>query len=634
MRCLPLILAGLVLGAGIGFAQQTPETAAITLQGKGECTTRAFTFQNNWHIESAADSGIKIQAIPTDGSAPITLIDLPTTTPPAPSYTGTSVPVPRGGSYTLEVSSTGRWQITALENGFTKNLSFGTATPYSPTANSPGNPAVPGLPGMTPSSMSFPTSRTIAILSGMGPMTTRQFTVNNGWELQWTAFGPVKITLVPADGSSPTMITDSLSNGGLDEPIPSPTPTTPPVSNYPNPYGGMASNVRHGTSHQATGGDFTLQVEGKMQWSVRVAQVDPNGPQVAASSFANPGSSTNPTAPTTPANATPAPIVKLTDEQVAAVVLIKGDNSEGTGFLVKTPDGPVVVTNIHVIADNPNIKITTNTGAVIPMLSAKGASDRDLAELSIKDAGYSYLTLSPDISKTAQNGDEVVTPGNSLGGEVMLNTGGKVLGIGPKRIEIDNPIYHGNSGGPIFHTKSGQVLGVVTEGMKVDTSNQLDHNSFASQNSAITGSMRYFGMRLDNVPNWIPIDWNLFQTETVFLAQFHLQSQRLDSYLNTSDSDPGEYAHLYRGDEKIMKSNETYVQNLGTDGRVAALKALVFDLQGIADKGMGQIQVLNNFYSFDQERAQEEIEFRNALKKELDSIGDDADRLKGRQQTN
>jgi S1-C subfamily serine protease len=95
--------------------------------------------------------------------------------------------------------------------------------------------------------------------------------------------------------------------------------------------------------------------------------------------------------------------------------------------MIKTPDGPAVVTNIHVIANNPNLKITTNTGALVPVLSEKGASDRDLALLAIKDAHYSYLEMAADISQTVQPGDEVITPGNSEGGEVMLNTDGKVL---------------------------------------------------------------------------------------------------------------------------------------------------------------------------------------------------------------
>jgi hypothetical protein len=229
--------------------------------------------------------------------------------------------------------------------------------------------------------------------------------------------------------------------------------------------------------------------------------------------------------------------VTLTEDQARAVVLIKGDNSEGTGFLVKTPDGPVVVTNIHVISNNPNLKITTNTGTPITILSYKGATDRDLAMIAIKDGDFKYLDLATDISGIVQPGDEVITPGNSEGGEVMLNTGGKVLGIGPDRVEFDNPIYHGNSGGPVFHVKSGKVIGVVTQAMKVLNSDELDKASFASRNSAISGSMRYFGFRIDNVPKWEPYDWRGFQNETAFLEQFDKRSRCLDCYVNAPDDE-------------------------------------------------------------------------------------------------
>jgi S1-C subfamily serine protease len=318
----------------------------------------------------------------------------------------------------------------------------------------------------------------------------------------------------------------------------------------------------------------------------------------------------------------PAVTVALTADQARAVVLIKGDHAEGTGFLVKTADGPAVVTNLHVISDNPNLKITTNTGQQITLLSLKGASDRDLAMFAIKDQNYSYLPLAADISGIAQPGDEVVTPGNSEGGEVMLNTKGKLLGIGPDRIEFDNPIYHGNSGGPVLHTKSGQVLGVVTEAMKVIHEDDLDKTSFASRNSAIAGSMRYFGFRIDTVPKWEPYDLQRFEDETALLGRFDKRNRCLDSYLNT----PHDYkpdSILYRQDADIVKANASYFsQSDGgdTSQRLDALREWMGDLNSLADADMEAIQDANNFYSFDQQRAKDEIAYRKALKKELDEI--------------
>jgi len=322
--------------------------------------------------------------------------------------------------------------------------------------------------------------------------------------------------------------------------------------------------------------------------------------------------------------------VTLPEAETAAVVLIKGDNGEGTGFLVKTADGPEVVTNIHVISDNPHLKITTSTGAQITPLSYKGATDRDLAMIAIKDDHYNYLDLATDVGNTAQPGDEVVTPGNSEGGEVMLNTGGKVLGIGPQRVEIDNPIYHGNSGGPVFHVKSNKVVGVVAMGMPVMMTDALDKTSFESRNSAIINSMRYFGLRLDNVPKWETYDWNRFQTETLFLDQFHKRSQCLDSFLNTPDSRRGNTAMLYLTDDKLREAVANCTQEAtGADGsqRRQALTELLDSLNSLTDADMEAIQNPNNFYSFDQQRTTFEIQYRQALKRELALIAENVDRL-------
>jgi hypothetical protein len=360
-----------------------------------------------------------------------------------------------------------------------------------------------------------------------------------------------------------------------------------------------------------------------------------------------------PTAGTTPATSQPQPLsssTTLTEDQARAIVLIKGDNEEGTGFLVKTPDGPVVVTNIHVISNNPNVKITSNMGAPITILSYKGATDRDLAMIAIKDGDFKYLTLATDVSGTAQAGDPVVTPGNSEGGEVMLDTEGKVLGVGPDRIEFDNPVYHGNSGGPVIHLASGKVIGVVTQAVKVDVTNELDKASFGSPNSAIRHAIRYFGLRLDTVPKWEPYDWNRLQTETAFLDQFETRSRALDSYLNTpapkekkakknkpENINDDQDATLWEGDKQIVTANNNfYDQASGADTsqQMDATRALYGEIRDIAGTDMDAIQNPNNFYSFDQQRAKDASAYRKALLTELDTIGNNVSRMGSLPRTN
>ena len=369
----------------------------------------------------------------------------------------------------------------------------------------------------------------------------------------------------------------------------------------------------------------------------------------------------SPTAPSAPAAAVPrspavaastAAPVNLSQDQAHAVVLIKGDNGEGTGFLAKVNNAPVVFTNQHVLANNPNLKITTCTGAAVEMVSYKGATDRDLAMIAVKDAGFSYLALAPDLTAVA-TGDDTITPGNSEGGEVMLNTGGKVLGIGPDRIEISNPIYHGNSGGPVVDGKTHQVIAVVAMAMKVENTDALDKASFASRDSAIRGDMRYFGLRVDNVPSWEDLDWKNFQGETAFLDKFDMRSRSLDSFLNspTTDNQPvkkkkkkqqqaapapaptdnSDLAKLWLQDSALVKANDQFDDQTSgsadTAQQLDALRELLGNIVYAANADVNTVQNANNFYSYDRVRAKEELAYRQALIDELNRISSNIDRL-------
>ncbi len=532
---------------------------------------------------------------------------------------------------------------------------------------------------------------------GSASQTTAAFQAPDSWEVRWSGGRTVNVTVLAADnsivaGSAGPRGALYLPKGGTYHlqidyaPLPvmpgqQAPAENPPQSQFERTIAGGDSgsstdnNGNGGTDGNAPGTPaYAQQMQAQMQarmmammnrpYAVEVVPMStatstpstgfdapPNFTVPAGVSLAStPGAALTPAIPPVPAaaassNPAPAASGSLSTDQARAVVLIKGDKAEGTGFIIKTPNGPAVITNIHVIADNPNVKITTNTGEVVTVTSQKCAADRDLAMLTIQDNGYSCLEMAPDISKVVQPGDEVITPGNSEGGEVMLNTSGKVLGVGPERIEIDNPIYHGNSGGPVFHPKSGKVLGVVTCAIPVDMSDDLDKTSFANRNSAIASKMRYFALRLDTVSQWIDVDPRAFEIETTFLDRFQQQSERLDAYLNRSDSntdnsngDSGssgsgsgqDDSKIYLDDEKIMKADNNYASNASngdTEQHIEALRNLLFDLQGVADTDMDKVQNMNNFYPFDQDRARDEMDYRKALKSELDSIGNNIERL-------
>ena len=323
-------------------------------------------------------------------------------------------------------------------------------------------------------------------------------------------------------------------------------------------------------------------------------------------------------------------IVQLPVAQFKALVTIKGDSTSGLGFLVKTENGPVVVTNIQLISNNPNLKITTSTGSPITILSYKGASDREVAVIPIQDGPYTYLDLADDISTIAQPGDEVITPGNDKDGAVILNSLGKIRGIGPDRCEFSNPVAPGTNGGPVFHVKSGKVIGIVAADGKVDVSNGLDRASFADRNPAGAQPARYVGLRIDNVASWLPIDTHRLQVETAFLNQFDQRTRGLDCYLNAPAGND-QAKMVWQQDDKIVKANSSYFDQVqgyaDASQKMDAARQLEADLNDIADLDLDAVQNPDNFYPFDLPRARDELAYRQALKAELARVGNSPSRL-------
>jgi S1-C subfamily serine protease len=462
----------------------------------------------------------------------------------------------------------------------------------------------------------------VEMFDGTTTQTTGTFATQDKWELRWSGASMLTLTLLNPDGTIAAGTT-ATADGSLYEP---------------------------------KGGTFYLQILGTpaataKSWHIDVVQLGA-GPSTGSITAYTPPATLPPPAnkPATPAPpatltlSTPNPglssagsaIAQVTDAQTRAIVIIKGDLSEGTGFLTHDKEGaPVVITNNHVLFANPNVKITTANGREIPVLAYRGATDRDLVMMTIKDDHYSYLDLAPDVAQLVHEGDEVLTPGNSEGGGVFLDTSGEVRAIGPDRIEISNPIFHGNSGGPVLHVASGKVIGVVYMGQVVETGNLLDAASRANPQSAIKANTRYFAVRVDTVPTWENYDWNRFLTETTFLANFHKQSRLLDSLLNgaryekggipVTSGDEGFFpnSHLYLNDDHLRSLMEAYheqAHDADKSQQMDAARELCSDLGDYASAGVADIQNPENFYQFNRVRVKEEIAYRKILADELNHV--------------
>ena len=137
----------------------------------------------------------------------------------------------------------------------------------------------------------------------------------------------------------------------------------------------------------------------------------------------------------------------------------------GSGFIVGS-DG-TIVTNNHVIDGASSIKVTLDDGTELPAKLVGHDAKNDLAVLKIK-ADKPLPTVKWGDSDKLMTGDQVLAIGNPFGIGTTVTAGivsarGRDLHSGPfdDFIQIDAPINHGNSGGPLVDV-SGNVVGINT----------------------------------------------------------------------------------------------------------------------------------------------------------------------------
>lgn len=150
----------------------------------------------------------------------------------------------------------------------------------------------------------------------------------------------------------------------------------------------------------------------------------------------------------------------IIDDSVNAVVTIKTDVAQGTGFII-TEDG-YIVTNAHVLSGGHRVWALTSNQQTIEAAFIGYNSELDVALLKIS-GDYNYLDL--DDSDNVQVGEKVIAIGNPLGLQFSV-TEGIVSGIhrtGINNMDIyiqtDAALNPGNSGGPLIN-KRGNVIGI------------------------------------------------------------------------------------------------------------------------------------------------------------------------------
>jgi serine protease Do len=154
------------------------------------------------------------------------------------------------------------------------------------------------------------------------------------------------------------------------------------------------------------------------------------------------------------------PTQDIIESYQGAIIQIATQTGTGTGFYLKEFD--VIVTNNHVVDNNPEVTIQGKEFS--KTLSRVWYTDRkhDLAFLQPPE-GASLPALPMGVYEQMKDGDEVVAIGHPYGLNYTATQGviSKVDRIrdGLRFIQIDAAINPGNSGGPLVNA-NGEIIGV------------------------------------------------------------------------------------------------------------------------------------------------------------------------------
>lgn len=161
------------------------------------------------------------------------------------------------------------------------------------------------------------------------------------------------------------------------------------------------------------------------------------------------------------------------------VVLIEVETSHssrtGSGFMYN--DKGDIVTNAHVVKDAEAIYVRTANAHVYPAAVIGIGEQTDVAVLRVPQlASGSHLPISDD--NLTEIGDEIIAVGSPHGFQNTV-TLGIISGL-DRNLEVDGFTYanayqisaqitHGNSGGPLIHRETGQVIGINAVGTEDGT---------------------------------------------------------------------------------------------------------------------------------------------------------------------
>ena len=304
---------------------------------------------------------------------------------------------------------------------------------------------------------------------------------------------------------------------------------------------------------------------------------------------------------------------QLVHDFSGSLVFIEGGGGAGSGFVCQWKDGIFLTTNQHVLSEMPTVKVTRLDGAPVRAGAVQAAVGHDIIRLATTEVP-NPLVASENVESDARIGDDVVVLGNSEGAKVIQPLSGRLLGIGPDRIEVSAEFVPGNSGSPIIHVKSGKVIGIAT---------YLKTREFAEFSDRRVSKVRRFGYRLDSVKQWQPVAWANYQAERLEAEHVAALTKDLMRLISAMRADAPVNAGQFR-DSAISRPVRDFMESSNSRRLSAADRSRVTQnfLTSLRSATMSDITLARQRlrYDFFRREVDEQAEIRDQMYKLFDGM--------------
>jgi len=216
-----------------------------------------------------------------------------------------------------------------------------------------------------------------------------------------------------------------------------------------------------------------------------------------------------------------APDTQRTD-CLSKLVTIEGNKGSGTGFIAEWEGKKVVFTNMHVLLNCGELRMTDFSNTELDPVAIRFSTDRDLVIVELSKYNKPGLKIASGCDAELMN-QTIRIYGNSQGAGVNTELSGAIVGIGPKKLEITAPIVEGNSGSPIL--VGNEVIGVATSVMVPSSTPASEASRFYQ--------LRRFGVRIDGLKtdHFQAYDGALYRKDSTIYRMTGYYSEMLYKFL-------------------------------------------------------------------------------------------------------